>query len=165
MSRRLFKFLPLTALTTLAGCVVAPPPPPPLVAYPGPTKTAQEFAQDDVVCRTALPVAVQPIAPATGAVTPNPTTAAILTQPQSYLQCMQARGNIIQAAPVQSAPSYYAYPAYGYSWGDPWWGWGPAWGWGWGYGGGWGRGWGGWHGGGWGGWHGGGTPYIHAGHP
>lgn len=111
----------LIATSWLAACAEPPPPAPMLVAVPGATKTAQAFAQDDVLCRSAA----QPSGTA-----PSATTTALLPLPSSYLRCMAARGNVITQASTSSTtvtylayPTTYPWPYFDWGW---WWGFGPG---------------------------------------
>lgn len=82
-----------------------PLPPPPLVAYPAPGKPPADFAQDDAGCRAAAQGQ-------TAAAAPDAV-------PAAYLQCMAARGNIIQPLVPVRTPAYaYAVPDPMYPGGD-----------------------------------------------
>jgi hypothetical protein len=184
----------------VAACVAGPPPGPMGVVAPGKDKSQAAFQQDQSICQqhavaqTGYGDAPQNPAdhlPADG--TPpssagGPASAPIPpgTAPPgelSFLQCMAARGDIVQATSAGGSDGYsypypypygYGYPYYGYGYpyygalivgGGGWYGWGWRNG-GWGHGywgragwgrGGWGYGHGGWgHAGGGGGGHGGG---------
>ena len=137
---------PLAMAGAVTGCVVAPPPAP-LVALPGQGKTYLAFQQDDLACRIAVgqvPVAATDGTPqAAVGVAATAQTVPVADPALGYLQCMTARGNVIQPLPQAYAT---VYPGYGYvysGFGDyyPWlyadrvaFGfWGFGWGGGWGY--------------------------------
>jgi hypothetical protein len=112
----------------LSGCVVAPLPqaPLPLVAVPGPAKSAAEFQQDDVACRTAAASSHPPAAPAAAPAQPGqpaPQGQAQADQSQTdaasavgiYLHCMESHNNVVQPL-VPIPPLIYAgYAGYGYA--------------------------------------------------
>ncbi len=95
------------AAAVLAGCSL-PPPPSPLIALPGPTKTPEQFSQDDIACRVALAT----IPPAEGEAS-QPASPPDLPPGAAYLRCMQNRGNLIQPAFVAQPRPDYPVGAYG----------------------------------------------------
>ncbi len=184
----------------VAACVAGPPPGPMGVVAPGKDKSQAAFQQDQSICQqhavaqTGYGNASQNPAdhlPADGtlpgsaggsASTPIPPGTAPPGE-LSYLQCMAARGDIVQATFAGGYYDGYSYPyPYPYGYGYPYYGYGYpyygglivgwggwyGWGWrngGWGYGywgrGGWGRGGWGYGHGGWG--HAGGGGWGHGG--
>lgn len=116
-SPRLAQTRPLIAFGAavfLSGCAETPPPAPPmLVAEPGPNKTAQAFAQDDVICRQADPA--------------SPVKASTAS---AYLQCMASRGNLL--TPESTPPTAVTYLAYPTAFPWPFFDWGWWWTSGWG---------------------------------
>jgi hypothetical protein len=189
----------LSVTLVVSACVAGPPPGPMGVVAPGKDKSQAAFQQDQSVCQqhavaqTGYGEASQNPAdhpppnetpPGPGSFSANatpPSSAGAAVPPgtevpgeMSYLQCMAARGDIVQMTSAggysdsgYGYPYAYGYPYYGYDYplyGGLIAGWGGWYGWrhgGWGHGywghGGWGHGgWGhgGWGHGGWGG-HGG----------
>ena len=169
----------------VSACVAGPPPGPMGVVAPGKDKSQAAFQQDQSVCQqhavaqTGYGNASQNPAdhlPPDGTLPGSGGGSASAAVPSgtappgevSYLQCMAARGNIVQLASAGGYYDGYSYPyPYPYGYGYPYygglitgWGWGGWYGWGWRHGG-WGYGYwgrGGWGHGGWGrgGWgHGG----------
>lgn len=144
----------------------------PMMAVPGPNKSLAAFQQDQSICaqhataHTGYGGPSQPAAPnaagnaAAGATPDGPgaDTGAVPagvnpSNEASFMQCMAARGNSVQMAPVVADYTDYAYAypyggypyvgpfGYGYPYGYPYYGGGLFFG---------GGGWGGWHGGRWG---------------
>ena len=192
--------LPLITVLTVSACATAPPTGLPALVLPGTGKDPAAFQQDDRICRQhamahtgygalshdAVPRATDGAVPITtpddeatrslsrdnGSSSTTPSAGAPAGDELGYLQCMAARGDIVQQTPMgyngsaggTPYPYGFGYPdAYLYGFGYPYpyfyQGAYPAYfggfygGWGWG---GWrGRGWhgGGWHGGGHGGGH------------
>jgi hypothetical protein len=170
----------------VAACVAGPPPGPMGLVAPGKDKSQAAFQQDQSICQQHAaaqtgygnapqnpadhPPADETLPGSTGgsASAPIPPDTAPPGE-LSFLQCMAARGDIVQATSAGGNDGYsypypylygYGYPYYGY--GYPYYGglivgWGGWYGWGW-RNGGWGHGyWGraGWGRGGWGYGHGG----------
>jgi hypothetical protein len=187
----------------VSACVAGPPPGPMGVVAPGKDKTQAAFQQDQTVCQqhavaqTGYGNASQNPTdhlPADGTLPNSAGGSASAAVPSgaappgelSYLQCMAARGDIVQATSAGGDYDGYSYPyPYPYGYGSPYYGygypyyggliagWGGWYGWGWRHGG-WGHGYwgrGGWGHGGWGhgswghgGWgHGGGGGWGHGG--
>jgi hypothetical protein len=183
----------------VAACDAGSPLGPQMVVLPGKDRSEAAFRQDEAVCQQHAiahtgygdlsqhpaqhPAGKTPATPAPGASGDGLERAAAPSSVapadgQSYVQCMAARGNIVQMASVASYNAGYAsvYPyappysyPYGYGYADPFaypiYG-GFVGGLGWFHGGGWHHGWGhrhGWHNGGWshGGFHGGGGGRHH----
>lgn len=131
----------------LGACVAGPPPGPAAVVVPGKDKTAAAFQEDAAICQqhamahtgygdpsqpgngnppqpaaassaAAPPAAAPPAGSATGA-------AAATAQPSedvSFMQCMAARGDTVQAVAAgygYDSPYLYPYPDYGYLDGYP----------------------------------------------
>jgi hypothetical protein len=173
----------LGASLTVGACVAGPPPGPPFVVMPGKDKSEVAFQQDQSICQQhaiahtgyddssqhpngPTPPTQAPAASGTGAETPAMLAGATPLDDLSYMQCMAARGDIVQLPSMDGYPGGYpynypypyssaaypyspAYPypsGYGYPYGYPY------------YAGFVGGGW--WHGGVWG-WHHGG--WSHAG--
>ena len=129
---RLRAFVCVVSLAGLSGCVDAAPAvlsPAPLVAVPGPTKTAEEFQQDDLACRAVVaepphdlkkaPTALQPAADGSppGKDTNAPIRMEASPQPVvqpgvAYLRCMGSRYNIVEPLSVSQTVTYGSYPAY-----------------------------------------------------
>ena len=129
---RLRAFVCVVSLAELSGCVDAAPAelsPAPLVAVPGPTKTAEEFQQDDLACRAGVaepphdlkraPTALQPAAdanpPSKDANAPIRMEAPqqpVVQPGVAYLRCMGSRYNIIEPLSVSQTVTYGSYPAY-----------------------------------------------------
>ncbi len=110
---------PLGAALLLAACATATPP---LMALPGKDKKLADFQQDEASCRQ---FAAQAAYPKPGSAAPAPvvqgsagTVAAWQRYDAGYAQCMTSRGDVVQPVPYPSAYAY-AYPAYGYYYGDP----------------------------------------------
>lgn len=130
MQTRLFGSVIL--LAGLSGCVdtnSVESAPAPLVAVPGPTKTAEQFQQDDLACRAAaaapppeLKQAPTPLQPASkpGSATPDPNAPVRLEASQqpatppdvTYLRCMGSHYNIVQPLSVSQTVTYGYYPTY-----------------------------------------------------
>ena len=130
-------------LAGLAGCV-APPPvlvsaplapqQSPFVAVPGPGKTEAAFRTDDAACRNAPSPRPAPgnfTGNSTGNNTANPAATADPTTGYTpgvgYLQCMEARNNLVVPMPASAPPAVYGYlPSYPVYVG-PWYGYGYPW--------------------------------------
>jgi hypothetical protein len=116
---------------TVAACVAASPRDPAVMVMPGKDKTEASFQEDQSICQqhaiahtgygdlSRHPSGIPPEAP-----TPTTTTSADIDD-VSYMQCMAARGDIVQLtsmAGYDAGEGYAAYPypfGYGYADGYP----------------------------------------------
>jgi hypothetical protein len=114
----------LGASLTLGACVGGPPPGPAALVLPGKDKTVAAFQQDEAICQQHAVAQTgygDPSQPATSSPAGSATGAeAAMAQPSSdvsFMQCMAARGDTVQAVAAgygYAAPYAYPYPDYGY---------------------------------------------------
>jgi hypothetical protein len=133
----------LSASLAIGACVAGPPPGPTGIVMPGKDKTEAAFKQDESVCEQHAIAHTgygDPSQQPDGTTPPAPTPPASGTPPASsagtnsdampaggtpldelsYMQCMAARGDIVQVTSMDGYPYNPAYPyPYGYGYGYP----------------------------------------------